>query len=149
MTIFWSVTGCLFGFNWMLMQSLNAASSLFGISDSNMLLCQSFLSLKSQKPLWDIAYCSLPHTHTHTRLSLHALSVSHMQPTVSSIFENKSLQPKVWEKQNKREGEALNRVCGCEWRLCSPAWFIIALLRLWGLEGLACARHHFNGFLGS
>lgn len=90
-------------FNSMLMQTLNADPSLLDISDSNTVLCQSFLSLKSQKTT--LRYCLLfTPTHTHTFLSLHALSVSHIQPTVSSIFENKSLQPKsVRKTEQQRE----------------------------------------------
>lgn len=95
--------GVCSGFNSMLMQTLNADPSLLDISDSNTVLCQSFLSLKSQKTA--LRYCLLfTPTHTHTSLSLHALSVSHIQPTVSSIFENKSLQPKSVRK-TEQEGE--------------------------------------------
>lgn len=95
--------GVCSGFNSVLMQTLNADPSLLDISDSNTVLCQSFLSLKSQKTA--LRYCLLfTPTHTHTVLSLHALSVSHIQPTVSSIFENKSLQPKSVRKTEQEGG---------------------------------------------
>lgn len=125
--------GVCSGFNSVLMQTLNADPSLLDISDSNTVLCQSFLSLKSQKTA--LRYCLLfTPTHTHTRFSLYTLCLSHTYSLRShQSLRTRASNQKVWEKQNKR-GEGALKPGLWVWRkvIYSLAWFIIAFMGFGG-----------------